>query len=99
MGVMIESAWRMCQPSQTMNSVSERAFVWQAATTAEREAFLQIIQDVRRERADLFAREGEPEAALVVHSTCNYIQRLLEEHSCAAAIKEADNDLQRSTPE
>jgi len=61
---------------------------WQAATTAGREAFLQIVQDVRRDRADLFAKEGEPGAALVVHSTCNYIQRRLEEHSCATAIRE-----------
>ena len=50
-------------------------------TKAEREAFLQIVQDARRDRADLFAREGEPGAALVVHSTCNYILRLLEDRS------------------
>ena len=50
-------------------------------TTAEREAFLQIILEVRRDRAELFAREGEPGAALVVHSTCNYILRLLEDRS------------------
>ena len=65
---------------------------WDAATAAAREKFLQIVHDVRRDRADLFAREGEPGAALVVHSTCNYIQSLLEEHSCAAAIREANDD-------